>query len=40
MIIALVSLRGASANYFWDGLENFGEQLEELDVGHEEVDHV
>ncbi len=26
----LVSLRGPSANYFWNGLERLGERLEEL----------
>lgn len=36
----LVHLRGASAKQFWDGLERFGEQLEELGIGDEEVDNV
>jgi hypothetical protein len=35
-----VSLRGPSAKQFWDELERFGEQLEELDVGDEKVKNV
>lgn len=29
----MVTLRGPSAKRFWDGLERFDEQLEELGVG-------
>lgn len=29
----MVSLRGPSAKQFWDGMERFGEQLEELGGG-------
>ena len=29
----LVTLRGPSAKHFWDGIEKFGEHLEELGVG-------
>lgn len=36
----MVSLRGPSTKHFWDGLEQFGEQLEELGVGDEEVENV
>jgi len=36
----MVTLRGPSAKHFWDGLEEFGRQLEELGVGDEEVGNV
>jgi hypothetical protein len=29
----LVNLRGPSAKHYWDGIEKFGEQLEELNIG-------
>jgi hypothetical protein len=36
----LVTLRGPSAKHFWDGIERFGEHLEELGVGDEEAENV
>jgi len=36
----MVTLRGPSAKHFWDGLERFGEHLQELGVGDEEVKNV
>jgi len=36
----MVSLRGPSAKHFWDRLEEFGRQLEELGVGEEEASNV
>jgi hypothetical protein len=38
----MVSLRGPSAKHFWDGLEEFGEVLEDLDIDidAEEVENV
>jgi len=35
-----VTLRGPSTNYFWDKLEQFGAELEELNVGDEEAENV
>jgi hypothetical protein len=36
----MVTPRGPSAKHFWDGIEQFGEQLEELGVGDEETENV
>lgn len=36
----MVTPRGPSAKHFWDGLERFGAQLEDLGVGDEEVENV
>jgi len=36
----MVSLRGPSTNYFWEGLERFDAKLEELDIGYDEVDYI
>jgi hypothetical protein len=36
----MVTLRGPSAKHFWDGIERFGEHLQELGVGDEEMKNV
>jgi len=36
----VVTLRGPSTNYFWDRLEYFDADLEELGVGDEEAENV
>jgi hypothetical protein len=36
----MVTLRGPSSKHFWDGIERFGERLEELGIGDEEVKNV
>ena len=40
VIISMVNLRGTSAKHFWDELEQFGAQLEDLGVGDVEVENV